>query len=217
MDVTIVLADNYDIYRQGLRLLLEGQGDFRVIAEAAGGLETIRLVRALQPNVLVVDLMMSDLSGLEVSRQVPREVPATRVVMLSMYSDEAYVHEALRSGVHAYVLRGSSIDCLFQAVREANAGRWYLSPPLTDGPLEALRSQPPGPPIDPYETLTAREREVLHLAASGLTNAEIASTLFISRRTVETHRVNLMRKLNLRTQADMIRYALRRDILPIEP
>jgi DNA-binding NarL/FixJ family response regulator len=217
MSVTIVLADDHDIVRQGLRLLLEEQEDFRVVAEAAGGLETIKLVRALCPNVLVVDLMMLDLNGLEVTRQVRCYAAATHVVILSMYSDEAHVPEALRSGVSAYVLKGSSAACLFQAVREANAGRRYLSPPLSDRAFEAYLSKAQEAITDPYESLTPREREVLHLTARGLTNSEVATTLFISPRTVETHRANLMQKLNLHTQADLIRYAIRRGILPLEP
>lgn len=216
MSVTIVLADDHDIVRQGLRLLLEEQADFRVVAEAAGGLETIKLVRALRPNVLVVDLMMLDLNGLEVTRQVRCSAPETHVVILSMYSDEAHVLEALRIGVSAYVLKGSGTACLLQAVREANTGRRYLSPPLSDRAIEAYLSRAREAITDPYETLTPREREVLHLAASGLTNAEVGTSLFISPRTVETHRANLMRKLNLHTQTALIRYALRRGILPMD-
>jgi DNA-binding NarL/FixJ family response regulator len=216
MSVTIVVAHDHDICRQGLRLLLEGQEDFRVIAEATGGREAIQLVQALQPNVLVVDLVLSDLSSLEVTRQVRPYAPATHVVILSAYSDEAHVLDALRRGAFAYVLKGSSTTSLFQAVREANAGRQYLSPPLSDRPIEAYLAKVPEVHMDPYETLTAREREGLHLAARGLTSSEIATALFLSRRTVETHRGNLMRKLNLRTQTDLIRYALRRGIIPME-
>lgn len=217
MSVTIIVAGNPDIFGQGLRLLLEGQEDFRVIAEPRVGLEASQLVQVLQPNVLVVDLMMSDLSGLEVTRQIRRHSPATRVVVLSVYSDDAHVLEALHSGVFAYVLKESSPASLFQAVREAHAGRRYLSPPLPEHLIQTYLSNPQGAPMTPYETLTPREREVLHLASRGLTNREIATTLFISPRTVETHRANLMRKLNLRTQADLIRYALQRGILPIDP
>jgi two-component system, NarL family, response regulator NreC len=182
MSVTIVVAGNRDIFGQGLRLLLEGQEDFRVIAEATTGLEAGQLVQVLQPNVLVVDFMMSDLSSLEVTRQVRRHSPATHVVILSVYSDDAHV-----------------------------------SPPLPEHLIETYLSNAHGALIAPYETLTPREREVLHLAARGLTNREIATALFISPRTVETRRANLMRKLNLRTQADLIRFALQRGILPIDP
>jgi two-component system, NarL family, response regulator NreC len=123
--------------RQGLRLLLEGQPDFRVIGEAAEDLETVSLLKALQPNVLVLDLMTSDFNGLEVTRQVQRSAPATHMVILSSYSDEAHVLEALRCGALAYVLKGSSASCLFRAVREANAGRRYLRPPLSEWILDA--------------------------------------------------------------------------------
>jgi two-component system, NarL family, response regulator NreC len=213
MCVTIVLADDHDVVRQGLRLLLETQEDLHVVAEAAEGLETVKIVEALHPSVLVGDLMMPDMNGLEVARRVRQQTPATQVVILSMYSDEAYVLEALRSGAAAYVLKGSSATCLLQGVREAYAGRRYLSPPLSQRAIEAYMTKAQEAPLDSYETLTARERQVLHLSVRGQTNLEIASALFISPRTVETHRSNLMRKLNLRMQADLIRYALRRGIL----
>jgi two-component system, NarL family, response regulator NreC len=216
MRVPIVVAGNQDILGQGLRLLFEGQEDFRVIAEATAGLEASQLVQALQPNVLVVDFMMSDLSGLEVTRKVRRHSPATRVVMLAVYSDDAHVFEALQSGVFGYVLKESSPASLFQAVREAYAGRRYLSPPLSERLIETYLANPQAAPMVPHEILTPREREVLHLAARGVTNREIATTLFISPRTVETHRANLRRKLNLRTQADLIRYALQHGILPVD-
>jgi DNA-binding NarL/FixJ family response regulator len=209
MSLTTVLADDHDIVRQGLRLLLEGQPDFLVVGEAAGGRETVSQVDALQPDVLVVDLMMPDLNGLEVTRQVQRSAPATRVVILSIYADEAHVLEALRCGALAYVPKGSSASCLFRAIREANAGRRYLSPPRSERTIDAYLSKVHGASPDPHETLTTREREVLQLAARGLTSAEIATALFISPRTVESHRASFMRKLRLRTQGDMIRYALR--------
>ena len=154
MSATIVVAHDHDICRQGLRLLLEGQEDFRVIAEVSMGSEAVQLVQALQPNVLVVDLMMPDLSGLEVTRQVRRLAPATYVVMLSMYSDEAHVVEALRSGVFGYVLTESSTASFFEAVREANTGGVYLCPPLLDRPIETYLSQVQKALMDPYETLS---------------------------------------------------------------
>jgi DNA-binding NarL/FixJ family response regulator len=216
LSLTIVVAHDHEICRQGLRLLLEGQEDFHVMAEATEGRETLQLVQTLAPQILVVDLMMSDLSGLEITRRVRRSAPTTRVVLLSTYADEAHVVDALRSGVCGYVRKGASATSLFQAVREANAGGLYLSPPLSDRPIETYLSQAQQAFMEPYETLTAHEREVLYLAARGLTNREIAIALFISQRTVETHRANFMRKLNLRTQADMIRYALQRGIIPWE-
>ena len=165
--------------------------------------------------VLVVDLMMPGLSGLEVTRQVRQRSPRTHIVILSMYSNEAYVLEALRNGAAAYVLKDSTAADLVHAVREVVAGRRYLSPPLSERAIETYTEKAKSTLMDPYETLTTRERQVLHLAAEGCTNAEIGDRLSISPRTVETHRANLMRKLGLESQTDLIRYALRRGIIPL--
>jgi two-component system response regulator NreC len=213
---TIVLADDHHIVRQGLRSLLEAEPDFSVVGEAGDGLEAAQLVERLRPDVLVLDLMMPGLNGLEVTRRVSQRSPQTRIVILSMHADEAHVLEALRVGAAAYVLKESTAAELVRAVREAAAGRRYLSPPLSERAIEAYVQKAESAALDSYETLTAREREVLHLVAEGHTNTEIAERLFISRRTVETHRANLMRKLDLRTQTDLISYALRRGILPME-
>jgi DNA-binding NarL/FixJ family response regulator len=213
---TIVLADDHHVVRQGLRSLLEAEPDFSVVGETGDGLEATQLVERLQPDVLVLDLMMPSLNGLEVTRQVSQRSPQTHVVILSMHANEAHVLEALRAGAAAYVLKESTSAELVRAVHEAIAGRRYLSPPLSERAIEVYMQKAEPAALDPYETLTAREREVLHLVAEGHTNAEIADRLFISRRTVETHRANLMRKLSLRTQTDLISYALRRGILPME-
>lgn len=216
MPTTIVLADDHHIVRQGLRALLEAEPDLSVVGEASDGLDAVRLVERLKPNVLVLDLIMPGLSGLEVTRQVRQRSPGTRVVVLSMHATEAYVLEALRNGGSGYVLKDSSASDLVQAVRAAAAGRRYLAPPLTERAIEAYAQKAETAPPDPYDTLTAREREVLHLAAEGRPSSEIARRLFISPRTVETHRAALMRKLGLRTQTDLIRYALQRGIIPAE-
>lgn len=213
---TIVLADDHRIVRQGLRALLEAEPDFRIVGETGDGLEVIRLVERLQPDVLVLDLMMPGLSGLEVTRRVSQCSRQTRVVILSMHANEAYVLEALRNGAASYVLKDASAADLVQAVREVAAGRRYLSPPLSARAIEVYVQKAKDVTLDSYETLTDREREVLHMAAEGYTNAEIATRLSISPRTVETHRARMMRKLGLRAQTDMIRYALRRGIIPME-
>jgi len=213
---TIVLADDHHVVRQGLRALLETESDFKVIGEAGNGLEALQLARELKPNVLVLDLMMPILNGLEVTRQVCKSSTNTRVVILSMYANEAYVLEALGNGASAYVMKDSSSADLLLAVREVAAGRRYLSPPLSDRAIEVYQEKAKAATLDKYETLTTREREVLQLTAEGHTNAEIAARLGISSRTAETHRSNLMHKLSLHTQADLIRYALRRGIIPME-
>ncbi len=213
---TIVLADDHHVVRQGLRALLEAEPDFAVAGEAADGLAVADLVERLRPDVLVLDLMMPGLNGLDVMRQVRQRSPQTRVIILSMHANEAYVLEALRNGVAGYVLKESTASDLAQAVREAAAGRRYLSPPLSERAIEAYVHKADAAPFDLYETLSGRERQVLHLAAEGHNNTEIAARLCISARTVETHRANVMRKLGLHSQTDLIRYALKRGILPME-
>ena len=214
--IRIVLADDHHVVREGLRALLETEPDFSIVGEAADGLATVDLVERLKPDVLVADLMMPSLSGLEVARQVTLRSPTTRVVILSMYANEPYVLEALRNGAAGYVLKDSTGADLVQAVRQVLTGDRYLSPPLSARAIEAYVQKAEAGSLDIYETLTTREREILHLAAQGCSNAEVATRLSISPRTAETHRANMMRKLGLRTQADLIRYALRRGILPPE-
>lgn len=212
--IRIVLADDHHIVRQGLRALLELEPDFSIVGEAADGLEAIHQVERLKPDVLIIDLVMPGLNGLEVTRLISQRFPQTRVVILSMYTNESYVLEALRNGAFGYVPKCSEGIHLVQAVREAAAGRRYLSPPLSNEAVNAYAERTKETSVDIYETLTTREREVLHLVAEGHTNAEIAVRLFISPRTVEIHRASMMRKLGLRNYADLVRYALEKGILP---
>lgn len=213
----ILLADDHHIVREGFRALLQSEPDFEIVGETGDGLETVRLVEQHKPQVLVVDLMMPGLNGLEVARQVTQRFPRTRIVVLSMHANEAYVLEALKNGASAYVLKEASAAELVRAVREALAGRRYLSPPLSEPAIDSYIARAKNSDsLDLYDTLTNREREVLQLAAEGHTNGEIASRLFISPRTVETHRANVMHKLGLRSQTELVRYALQRGILPME-
>ena len=216
MSTSILLADDHHLVRQGLRALLAAEPDFHLVGEAADAPEVVALAERLRPDVLLLDLLMPGLNGLAALRQVAKCAPKTRVVILSMCSGEAYVSEALQDGAAGYVLKSSRADELILAVREVVAGRCFLSPPLSEKVLAGYMKSRNGAALDPYDTLTTREREVLYLAARGLSNAETAEKLFVSPRTVETHRANLMRKLNLRTQTDLIRYALRRGLLPAE-
>ena len=214
---SIVLADDHTVVRAGLRALLEGgHADFHVVGEASDGLEAVQLVERQKPDVLVVDVMMPGLNGIEVTRQVRQRVPHTRVVVLSMHASEPYVLEALRHGASGYVLKDASSDQLVHAVREVSEGRPYLSPPLTERAIAAYVERAQPATLDPHDLLTTREREVLQLAAEGLSNAEIAQKLTLSPRTVEMHRGNLTRKLDLQSQTDLVRYAIRRGIISAE-
>jgi two-component system, NarL family, response regulator NreC len=210
--ITIILADDHHIVRQGFKSLLENHGGFSVIAEAGDGLEALRLTSRLKPDVLVVDLMMPGLNGIEVTRRIVKLSPHTKVIILSMYMDEPYVIEALQNGASGYVLKESNISDLVKAIYEVSAGRHYLGSPLSELAIEAYKEKTRGISLDPYNTLTAREREVLQLVVEGCTSAEIAARLFISQRTVESHRASMMQKLSLGSRADLIEYALKRGI-----
>jgi two-component system, NarL family, response regulator NreC len=212
--VRVVLADDHHVVRHGLRTLLEAAGDFVIVGEAADGLEVMPLVERLAPQVLILDLMMPGLNGLEVTRQVHRQLPQVKILVLSMHTSEPHVLEALRNGAAGYAIKDATPTELLHAVREVAAGRRYLSGPLSERAIAAYAEKAQASVLDPYDTLTSREREVLQLSSEGHTLPEIAARLGISPRTVETHRTNLMHKLALRTQADLIRYAVRRGLLP---
>lgn len=212
--ITLVLAEDHHIVRQGIHSLLEAEADFKVIGEVSDGLEAVRMVDKLHPDILVLDLMMGGLNGLEVARQVSKQSPKTAIVVLSMYNNEAYVLEALRAGAKGYVLKDSTAAELVKSIREAIIGHHYMSTSLSERAIENYIEKSTETYLDPYETLTTREREVLHLAVQSCTNTEIAERLYISRRTVEVHRANVMRKLGLRSQQQLIRYAMKRGILP---
>jgi DNA-binding NarL/FixJ family response regulator len=211
--LTIVLADDHHVVRQGLRSLLEGTLDCTVVGQAADGWLAVDLVKRLQPAVLVVDMVLPKLNGLDVIRQVRQVAPQTRIVVLSMHADESYVREALRAGATAYVLKESDADEFVQAVQHAATGKRYLSAPLSERALDAYVAQTTEVSVDLLETLTSREREVLIMAAQGCTSVEIADRLTLSARTVEAYRARMMRKLGLHTQIELIRYALRRGLI----
>jgi DNA-binding NarL/FixJ family response regulator len=213
---TVVLADDHHILRQGLRALLEAEEEFAVIGEEADGLKVVDVVDRLRPDVLMLDVMMPGMNGLEITRQIVQRGFKTQVLIISMHANETYVREALRNGATGYVLKDANPAEMLQAVRKVRAGHRYLSSSLSERAIEAYANQAHETPADLYETLTTREREILQLAAESSSIGEIATRLGISPRTVESHRENLMRKLGLQSQTALIRYALRRGILPLE-
>ena len=210
----ILLAEDQQVVRQALRCLIEREADLEVVGEAADGLEVLPLVERLKPDVLITDVAMPGLYGLEVTRRVRELTPGTAVVILSRYLNEWYVTEALRSGALAYVVRQSDSGELLRAIRSAARGRHYLGSPLNQGVIDVWMARAARRVRDPYDTLTSREREILQLVAEGYSSTGIARRLAISARTAEAHRANAMRKLRLRNQAALIRYALSRGVLP---
>jgi len=214
--VKVILADDHQIVRQGLRALLEAEPDMTVVGEVSEGLSVADTVTRLAPDVLVLDLMMPGLNGLEVTRQVSQRSPSVRIIVLSMHANEAYVLEALRNGAAGYVLKDSSTDTLVTAIRTTMEGRRYLCAPLSEMAMEAFLQKAQNVAIDPYDSLTGREREVLQLAAEGHTNTAIADRLSISPRTAEVHRARIMEKLQLTNQTGLIKYAIRKGLLDMD-
>ena len=211
---TVLLIDDHHVVRRGIRALLENEAGIQVVGEAGTGVEAARLTQQLKPDVLIIDLMLADMSGLEVIRQLRKRAPATSAVVLSMYGNDCYVVEALQAGAKAYVLKDSPPEELMRAVREAALGRRYLAPPLSDRAIEVYLLRSEDSQLDPYDMLTSREREVLHLAAQGMTSSETANRLCISPRTVEVHRARVMQKLGLHNRTELIHFAIRRGIIP---
>jgi DNA-binding NarL/FixJ family response regulator len=209
----IILADDHQILREALRMLLESQSDFQVLAETGDGAEAARLAEKHKPDILVLDMMMPGLSGLEVARAVKRATPATKVIILSMHDAESYVVDALNAGIAGYVLKKSSSQELIFAIRQALAGNLFLSPSLNERAIHAyMQRAQDSRTDDPYETLTQREREIFQFAAEGLSNPQIAERLSLSPRTAEMHRGNLMKKLGLKSQTELIKYAVRKGL-----
>jgi two-component system response regulator NreC len=216
MTVTLLLADDHPIVRQGLRHLLEAEPDLEVVGEASDGLQAVQFTEKFRPNVLIVDIMMPGLNGLEVLRQIKDRSPSTCSIVLSMQSADVYVVEALKSGALGYVLKETGPSELVNAVQQVIEGKRYLSPRLSERLIDVLLQTSEEITLDPYETLTNREREILQMAAEGMTTAAIAKRLSISPRTAELHRGRMMDKLGLHSQTELILYALKRGILSID-
>lgn len=208
MPVSVLLVDDHQIVRQGLRLLLEREG-FDVVGEAADGHEAVDLAQRLQPDVAVLDFVMPLLNGLDASLQIRRESPHTKTILLTMYTEDHYVLEAFRNGLHGYVIKTQAAGDLVRAIREVMKNALYVSPGISRALVDAYLTKA-DVPLDP---LTLREREVLQLVAEGKTTKEIAAVLGLSVKTAETHRGRIMRKLDIRETAGLVRYAIRRGLV----
>ncbi len=209
--IRIVLADDHVIVRDGFRQLLAQEPDFTIIGEAGDGATAVELVERLHPDVLILDIVMPGLKGLEVLRRVRPFWPEARVVILSMYDDEGYVLRAFEAGAMAYVLKESNTSELVRAIRLAMMGQHYLSTPLVEHVITAYLRHEKVVATDPCTMLSTRERDILQRLGAGQDNCEIATALALSQRTVETYRRRMLKKLHLRSQADLLRYALSHD------
>jgi DNA-binding NarL/FixJ family response regulator len=210
----VLLADDHILIRAGLRLVVEQQPEFTVVGEAADGRQAVALAESLKPDIVVMDIGMPGLNGIEACRQIRESLPDTQVVMLSMHSDEGYVLRALKAGARAYLLKDSAEADLARAIRAASEGKSFFSPAVGKVLLEDyMRKLQRTGAEDSYELLTPREREILQLVAEGQSSKKIAGLLHLSVYTVETHRARLMQKLNLRGVPELILYAVRKGIV----
>jgi two-component system, NarL family, response regulator NreC len=205
----ILLADDHAMVRKGFRLILETQADMEIVGEAGNGREAVELAEQLHPDVVVMDVAMPELNGIEATRRLVAAAPRTRVLALSMHKDSVYVREILRAGARGYLLKDSIDSDLVNAVRAVAKGEGYLSPGVSDAVLSDYRKHV----TDPLDLLTSREREVLQMIAEGQTNKEIAGKLNLSVYTVDAHRGKIMEKLNLHSSGELVRFAVRNGLI----
>jgi DNA-binding NarL/FixJ family response regulator len=213
--ISILLADDHRILREGIRALIQDQADMQVIGESEDGLDTMKKVAQLTPDVVVMDIAMPLLNGLEATRQIRRDFPQVRVLILTMHENEEYIRQVLAAGALGYVLKDAAARDLLGAIRSVYQGEAVLSPAITRLVIEDYLRWGDIRPEDTTDGLTPREREVLQLIAEGYTNKEIAEIMSLSVKTVQSHRTNLMNKLDLHDRGELIKYAIQKKIIDI--
>lgn len=216
--ISIIIAEDHTIVREGFRSLLEATSDIKVVGEAKNGKIAVNLCQELKPDIILMDIAMPTLNGIEAARLITRDVPETKVIMLSMYSDEEYVHESLLAGALGYLVKETASEDLIKAIYEINEGKCYLSPIISKTVLTAYKKIPfdffENTNSDPEKALTDREREIVQLIAEGYTTRQIAEKLYISNKTVGNHRQHIGSKLDIHDIAGLTRYAIDRGIIP---
>ena len=205
--IRILLADDHAVVRKGFRLILEQEPDMEVIAEAGNGRDAVKLGVELRPDLVILDIAMPEMNGVETTRRIRESYPGCQILILSMHKDPVYIRESLRAGAKGYLLKDSIDDDLLRAVRAVSSGGAFLSPDVSRTVLEDYQQT-----SDPFDTLTAREREVLQLLADGKVAKEIATALDVSVYTVDAHRGNIMKKLGLRSSTELVKFAMRKGI-----
>ena len=214
--IRVLIADDHSLVRAGIRLLLEGHADIEVVGEAGGGCEVVEQATRLQPDVVLMDIAMGDLSGMEATRQIKERTPATRVLALTMHDREEYFFAMLQAGALGYVLKESQPDELLAAIRAVYHGEAYLSPAVTKAMLVDFVAHRRGQNHSCYESLTVREKEILRLVADGSTTREAGELLHLSEKTVEKHRASLMHKLGLQSLSQLVKYAIRKGLIEVD-
>ena len=216
MNIKILLADDHQLVRQGLRSLLEKQADFEVVGEAEDGLSALKKARELLPDVVIMDVAMPKLNGIEAAREILTVSPEIKVIALSMHAEDRFVAEMLRAGASAYLLKDSAYEELVQAIKASLANKIYVSQPITESLIKDYITQIPREDFSAFSILSQRERQVLQLLAEGKSTKEIASLLFVSVKTVETHRQKIMDKLDIHTIAGLTKYAIKEGLTSLD-
>jgi two-component system, NarL family, response regulator NreC len=215
MKIKVLLADDHKIFRDGLRTLIEKEG-IEVVGEAENGRKIIKLAEKLKPNIIIMDISMRDMNGIEATKKIKTDMPDIKVIALSMHSDRRFVLGMLEAGASGYLLKDCAFDELVNAIKQVSTGNNYLSPRIADVVVKGYLRKTTDSSAGGGAVLTSREREILQLIAEGFTAKEIAAHVFLSIKTIETHRRNIMRKLNMRGTADLTRYAIREGLVSLE-
>jgi len=216
VSIRIIIADDHQIVRQGLKVLLEKEPDMEVVGEAEDGPSTVKMAKQLAPHVILMDIKMPDLNGIEATRQILSDLPDVKIIALSMYPDQRFVTNMLRSGARGYILKDCAFEELIQAIRMVMADKTYLCPLITEVVVKDYVNLNPNPSQSSFAVLTAREREVLRLLTEGRRTSQIAKLLDISVKTVDTHRQQIIHKLGIRSLAELTKYAIREGLTTLE-
>jgi two-component system response regulator NreC len=214
--VRLLIADDHKIFRQGIIKLLEEEPDLQVVGEAADGREVVKKAADLKPDVILMDIAMANLNGLEATKQIKKVLPESKIIMLTMHKNEEYVLQSFQAGASGYILKEGAVEELVSAIRSIHADKSFLSPTVSKTLVDAyLRKMETGKTETPFDLLTDREREVLQLIAEGFTNREVAKQLYISVKTVEAHRAHIMQKLNIHDIAKLVKYAIQKGLVDL--
>lgn len=214
--VKLLVADDHKIFRQGIKKLLEEESDMQVVGEAADGREAVKKSTELKPDVILMDIAMANLNGLEATKQIKKVLPSVKVIMLTMHKNEEYILQSFQAGASGFILKEGAVEELVSAIRSIHQDKSFLSPTISKTLIDAyLRKMETGKTETPFDLLTDREREVLQLIAEGYTNREVAKALFISVKTVEAHRAHIMQKLNIHDIAKLVKYAIQKGLVDL--